>query len=63
MRSRPTPVSMHGAGSGSSGLSFSFRSNCMKTRFQISSQRSHSQATPRQVRPAATSAQGMSSPW
>ena len=35
----------------------------MKTRFQISSQRSQSQATPRHFRPACSSAQGMSSPW
>src|SRR5512138_103752 len=35
----------------------------MKTRFQISSQRSQSQATPSHFRPAFSSAQGMSSPW
>ena len=63
MRSRPAPVSMDGLGSGMSGASFSLRSNCMNTRFQISSHRSQSHATPWHGRPAATSAQGMSSPW
>ena len=56
-------MSMEGLGSGMSGASFSLRSNCMKTRFQISSQRSQSHATPWHLRPAASSAQGMSSPW
>ena len=42
----PIPVSTLGAGRRVSVPS-SLRSNCMNTRFQISSQRSHSQATPR----------------
>jgi hypothetical protein len=53
---------MEGLGSGVR-LPSAPRSNCMKTRFQISSQRSQSQATPRQGRPAFSSAQGMSFPW
>src|SRR5438477_611662 len=39
------------------------RLNCMKTRFQISSQRSHSQAGPRHVPPDCSRAHGSSSPW
>ena len=39
------------------------RLNCMKTRFQISSQRSQSQAGPRHVRPAWTDGHGKWSPW
>jgi hypothetical protein len=38
MRSRPAPVSIDGAGSGVSGPSATLLSNCMNTRFQISSQ-------------------------
>ena len=38
MRSRPMPVSTLGAGSGTSGPSFTARLNCMKTLFQISIQ-------------------------
>ena len=51
------PVSIEGLGSGVIAPLAS-RLNCMKTRFQISSQRSQSQAGPRQVRPAFSSAQG-----
>ena len=53
---------MEGLGSGVS-LPSALRSNCMKTRFQISSQRSQSQATPWHVLPDFSSAQGMSFPW
>ena len=56
------PVSTDGLGSGRRARSGSC-SNCMKTRFQISIQRSQSQAGPWQGRPAAASAQGRSSPW
>jgi hypothetical protein len=45
IRSSPIPVSIEGLGSGVSRPS-ALRSNCMKTRFQISSQRSHSHAGP-----------------
>ena len=55
-------MSMDGLGSGAS-LPSALRSNCMKTRFQISSQRSQSQATPSHFLPAFSSAQGMSLPW
>ena len=58
-RSSPAPVSMEGLGSGVS-LPSALRSNCMKTRFQISSQRSQSQATPSHFLPAFSSAQGIS---
>ncbi len=56
------PVSMQGAGRGLS-VPVASRSYCMNTRFQISSQRSHSHSTPRHCRPAASSAQGSASPW
>ena len=62
MRSSPMPVSIEGLGSGVRRPEAS-RSNCMKTRFQISSHRSHSHAGPRHRRPAASSAHGMWSPW
>ena len=62
MRSSPMPVSMDGRGSGVM-VPLASRLNCMNTRFQISSHRSQSHAGPRQARPAASSAQGMSSPW
>ena len=39
------------------------RLNCMKTRFQISSQRSHSQAGPRHGRPGLLLRAGQWSPW
>ena len=50
IRSRPIPVSMHGAGSGvrTPGSGWS---NSMKTRFQISSQRSPSHSGPQSSRP------------
>ena len=56
------PVSTEGLGRGGASCPASC-SNCMKTRFQISIQRSQSQAGPWQGCPAAASAQGMSSPW
>ncbi len=56
------PVSIEGLGSGVI-LPLASRLNCMKTRFQISSQRSQSQAGPRQTRPAFSSAHGRCSPW
>ena len=62
MRSSPMPVSMDGRGSGVMAPLAS-RFHCMKTRFQISSQRSHSHAGPRHGRPAAASAHGRWSPW
>ena len=57
MRSSPMPVSMDGRGKGVS-RPLASRLYCMKTRFHISSHRSHSQAGPRQVRPACSSPQG-----
>ena len=56
------PVSMQGAGRGVS-RPLASRSYCMKTRFQISSHRSHSHSTPRHVRPAVSSAHGRALPW
>ncbi len=56
------PVSMDGLGSGVIVPAPS-RLNCMKTRFQISSQRSQSHAGPRQRRPACSLAHGRWSPW
>ena len=62
-RSSPMPVSTDGLGSGRRSSCRRTCSNCMNTRFQISTQRSQSQAGPWHLRPAASSAQGMSSPW
>ncbi len=56
------PVSIDGFGSGVIAPLAS-RLNCMNTRFQISSQRSQSQAAPWQTRPAFSSAHGRWSPW
>src|SRR5438552_1951260 len=50
-RSSPIPVSIDGRGSRLM-TPLASRLNCMKTRFQISSHRSHSQAGPRHARPA-----------
>ena len=56
------PVSMEGFGSGVI-VPLASRLNCMKTRFQISSQRSQSQAGPRQRSAGRSSAHGTWSPW